>query len=242
MWLQRRRGNDCSGRSPRLVEINAELQALSGFHEKPAGTIRITAGDHSTETILWPKLAKFLPSYPDIKVENALDQGLTDVVEQRFDAGVRLGEHLAKDRIAVRVGPNIRFAVVGSPTYLATRPAPTAPQELIAHAGINLCLPMLSGLYAWEFEQDDRELSGRVDGQLVFNSIFQVLTAALDGFGLAFVSEDLAQPHLTTGRLDRVLGAWTSPRSRYHQYYPSRRQPSTAFTLLVEALRYRGPN
>jgi DNA-binding transcriptional LysR family regulator len=149
---------------------------------------------------------------------------------------------VAKDMIAVRIGPDIRFAVVGSPAYLATRPAPVAPQDLIGHTCINLRLPTLGGLYAWEFEQDGRELSVRVDGQLVFNSIFQVLTAAVDGFGLAFVPEDLAQPHLVSGRLERLLGDWTPPWSGYHLYYPSRRQPSAAFTLLVDALRHRGAN
>jgi len=227
--------------APRLEEIDAKLQALSEFRDKPAGTIRITAGTHPTETILWPKIARFLPNYPDIKVELTVDQGLTDIVEQRFDAGVRLGEHVAKDMIAIRIGPDIRFAVICAPSYFENRPVPVAPQDLIRHTCINLRLATLGGLYAWEFEQRGRELSVRVEGQLVFNSIFQVLTAALDGFGLAFVPEDLAQPHLAAGRLRRVLEDWNPPWSGYHLYYPSRRQPSAAFTLLVDALRHRGP-
>jgi DNA-binding transcriptional LysR family regulator len=224
---------------PRLEEIEAELEALSEFREKPAGTIRITAGDHPTETILWPKLARFLPNYPDIKVEIALEQGLTDIVAQRFDAGVRLGEQVARDMIAVRIGPDVRFAVVGTPSYFATRSVPMTPQDLVGHTCINLRLQTLGGLWPWEFEKDGRELNVRVDGQLVFNSIFQVLKAALDGFGLAYVPEDLALPHLATGRLRRVLEDWSPPWSGYHLYYPSRRQPSAAFTLLVDALRHR---
>jgi DNA-binding transcriptional LysR family regulator len=225
---------------PRLEEIEAELEGLSEFREKPAGTIRITAGDHPTETVLWPKLAKFLPDYPDIKIEISLDQALTDIVEQRFDAGVRLGEQVAKDMIAVRISPDIRFAVVGAPSYLAGRSLPDTPQDLLGHTCINLRLPTLGGLYAWEFERDGRELNVRVDGQLVFNSIFQVLNAALDGFGLAHVPEDLAQAHIAAGRLTRILEDWCPLWTGYHLYYPSRRQPSAAFALLVDALRSRG--
>jgi DNA-binding transcriptional LysR family regulator len=224
---------------PRLEEIEAELEALSELREKPAGTIRITAGDHATQTILWPKLSKFLPNYPDIKVEITLDYGLTDIVAQRYDAGVCFGEQVAKDMIVVRIGPDVRFAVVGSKSYFATRPTPITPQDLVSHICINLRLPTLGGLYAWEFEQGGRELNVRVDGQLVFNGIFQVLKAALDGFGLAYVPEDLAQPHLTKGLLKRVLEDWCPPWSGYHLYYPSRRQHTPAFALLVDALRYR---
>jgi DNA-binding transcriptional LysR family regulator len=225
---------------PRLEEIEAELEALSEFREKPAGTIRITAGDHVTETILWPKLAKFLPDYPDIKVEIALDQALTNIVEQRFDAGVRLGEQVAKDMIAVRISPDIRFVVVGAPSYFADRAWPVTPQDLVGHNCINLRLPTLGGLYAWEFERDGHELAVRVDGQLVFNGIFQVLNAALDGFGLAHVPEDMAQPHIAAGRLSRVLEDWCPLWTGYHLYYPSRRQSSAAFNLVVDALRHRG--
>ena len=225
---------------PRLDEIEAELEALSELREKPAGTVRITAGDHAVESILWPKLAKFLPDYPDIKVEIIVDYGLTDIVAQRYDAGVRWGEQVAKDMIAVRIGPDVRFAVVGAKSYFAKRPPPKMPQDLIAHTCINLRFPTHGGLYAWEFERDGRELKVRVEGQLVFNGIFQVLDAALAGFGLAYVPEDLAQPHLAQGRLERVLEDWCPPWSGYHLYYPSRRQPSAAFALLVDALRYRG--
>ncbi len=225
---------------PRLDEIEGELDALSELREQPAGTIRITAGDHAAETILWPKLANFLPNYPDIKVEITLDYGLADIVSQRYDAGVRWGEQVAKDMIAVRIGPDVQFAVVGSKPYFAKRPAPSTPQDLIGHTCINLRLPTLGGLYAWEFERDGRELNVRVEGQLVFNSIFQVFNAALAGFGLAYVPEDLAQPHFVDGRLERVLEDWCPPWSGYHLYYPSRRQHTPAFALLVEALRYRG--
>jgi DNA-binding transcriptional LysR family regulator len=225
---------------PRFEEIEAELEALSELREKPAGTIRITAIDYAADTILWPKLAKLLRKYPDIKVEIIIDYGLTDIVAQRYDAGVRLGEQVAKDMIAVRIGPDMRMAVVGAPSYFANRSPPGAPQELIAHNCINLRLPTHGGLYAWEFEKADRELKVRVEGQLVFNGTAQMLNAALAGFGLAYVPEDLALPHLAKGRLERVLEDWCPPFSGYHLYYPSRRQPTPAFALLVEALRYRG--
>src|SRR3954454_15243723 len=226
--------------APRFEEIEAELAALSDVREKPAGTIRITSGDHSVETVLMPKLAKFLPSYPDIKVEIIIDYGLTDIVAERYDAGVRWGEQVAKDMIAVRIGPDIRFAVVGAKSYFANRSPPETPHDLIGHNCINLRFPTHGGLYAWEFERDGRELKVRVDGQLVFNGIFQVLDAALAGLGLAFVPEDLAQAHVAKGRLKRVLEDWGAPWSGYHPYYPSRRQPPAAFALLVNALRYKG--
>jgi DNA-binding transcriptional LysR family regulator len=225
---------------PRLEEIEAELEALSELQEKPAGTIRITAIDYVADTILWPKLAKFLRQYPDIKVEITIDYGLTDIVAQRFDAGVRAGEQVAKDMIAVRIGPDARMAVVGAPSYFGKRSEPKTPQELISHNCINLRLPTHGGLYAWEFEKGGRELKVRVEGQLVFNGTAQMLHAALAGFGLAYVPEDLTQPHLAKGRLKRVLEDWCPPYSGYHLYYPSRRQPTPAFALLVDALRYRG--
>jgi DNA-binding transcriptional LysR family regulator len=189
---------------------------------------------------LWPKLAKFLTQYPDIKVEIAVDSGLTDIVAQRFDAGVRSGEQVAKDMIAVRIGPDIRIAVVGAPSYFKTRSEPKKPQDLIGHDCINLRLPTLGGLYAWEFERAARELKVRVEGRLVLNGTFQMLNSALAGFGLAYVPEDVAQPHLAKGRLKRVLEDWCPPYSGYHLYYPSRRQSSAAFALLVDALRHRG--
>ena len=224
---------------PRLEEIEAELDGLSEFREKPAGTIRITAGYHVTETILWPKLRTFLADYPDIKVEIALDEMLTNIVEQRFDAGVRLGEQVAKDMIAVRISPDVRFAVIGAPSYFADKARPRTPQDLLGHTCINLRLPTYGGLYAWEFEKDGHELAVRVEGQLVFNGIFQVLNAAVDGFGLAHVPEDIALPHIAAGRLERVLEDWCPSWTGYHLYYPSRRQSSPAFNLVVEALRHR---
>jgi DNA-binding transcriptional LysR family regulator len=226
--------------APRLEEIDAELAALSELRDKPAGTIRLTAAEYALDTLLWPKLAKFLRGYPDIKVEIVVDNGLTDIVAQRFDAGVRAGEQVAKDMIAVRIGPDMRMAVVAAPAYFKTRPEPKKPQDLIGHNCINLRLPTHGGLYAWEFAKGARELKVRVEGQLVFNGTFQMLNAALSGFGLAYVPEGLAQPHLAKGRLKRVLEDWCPPYAGFHLYYPSRRQSSAAFALLVEALRHRG--
>ena len=224
---------------PRFEEIEAELTALSELREKPAGTVRITATDYAADTIVWPKLKQFLPQYPDIKVEIIIDYGLTDIVAQRFDAGVRIGEQVAKDMIAVRIGPDIRMAVVGAPSYFGKRSSPKRPQDLIGHNCINLRLPTYGGLYAWEFEKGKRQLKVHVEGQLAFNGTFQMLNAVLAGFGLAYVPEDLAQPHLAEGRLIRVLEDWCPTFSGYHLYYPSRRQPSPAFALIVDALRYR---
>jgi DNA-binding transcriptional LysR family regulator len=223
----------------RFEEIEAELEALSELREKPAGTIRITAIDYVADTILWPKLAKFLPEYPDIKVEITVDYGLTDIVAERYDAGVRSGEQVAKDMIAVRIGPDMRMAVVGAPSYFAKRSPPKKPQDLTDHNCINLRLPTHGGLYAWEFEKGGRELRVRVEGQLVFNGTMQMLNAALAGFGLAYVPEGLSQPHVAAGRLKRVLEDWCPPFPGYHLYYPSRRHSSPAFALLVDALRYK---
>jgi DNA-binding transcriptional LysR family regulator len=225
---------------PRFEEIEAELEALSELREKPAGTIRITTGEHAAETILWPKLVKLLPKYPDIKVEIIIDLGLTDIVTERYDAGVRFGEQVAKDMIAVRIAPDMRMAVVGAPSYFAKRPTPRKPQDLVGHNCINVRLPTYGGLYAWEFEKGDHELKVRVEGQLVFNRLAQILDAALAGFGLAYVPEDMVEAHLAKGRLKRVLEDWCAPFPGYHLYYPSRRQSSPAFALLVDALRYRG--
>jgi len=223
----------------RFEEIDAELEALAELREKPAGTIRITATENAADTILLPKLAKLLRDYPDIKVEIVIDYGLTDIVAQRYDAGVRSGEQVAKDMIAVRIGPDMRMAVVGAPAYFAKRSAPKKPQDLTDHSCINLRLPTHGGLYAWEFEKGARELKVRVEGQLVLNGATQILNAALAGFGLAYVPEDLAQRHLDKGLLKRALEDWCPPFSGYHLYYPSRRQSSPAFALLVDALRYR---
>ena len=225
---------------PRFEEIDAELAALNELREKPAGTIRITTGGHAADWILWPALEKMLPRYPDIQVEIVVDQGLTDIVAERFDAGVRLGEQVAKDMIAVRIGPDFRMVVVGAPSYFAKRPRPKKPQDLTVHSCINLRLPTRGGLYAWEFEKNGRELKVRVEGQLVFNATVPTLNAALAGFGLAYLAEDLVQTHVARGRLIRVLNDWCQPFSGYHLYYPSRRQPTPAFAVLVDALRYTG--
>ena len=225
---------------PALEDIGAELASLSEWREKPAGTIRITTGEHPAEAILWPAFAKLLPNYPDIKVELTVDYGLIDIVAERYDAGVRLGEQVAKDMIAVRIGPDMRMAVVGAPSYFARRPRPRKPQDLTAHDCINIRLPTYGGFYAWEFEKNGRELKVRVEGQLVFNNIALRLSAALGGFGLAYLPEDQVQTHLAEGRLIRVLADWCPPFPGYHLYYPSRRQPTPAFALLVDELRYRG--
>jgi DNA-binding transcriptional LysR family regulator len=223
----------------RFEEIEAELQALSELRDKPAGTIRISATENAIQTLLLPKLEKFLPQYPDINVEITIDYGLTDIVAQRYDAGVRSGEQVAKDMIAVRIGPDMRMAVVSAPSYFEKRSVPKKPQELTEHNCINLRLPTHGNLYAWEFEKGSRELRVRVEGQLTFNGTFQMINAALAGLGLAYVPEDLVEDHIAKGRLKRVLEDWCPPYSGYHLWYPSRRQPSQAFALLVDALRYR---
>jgi DNA-binding transcriptional LysR family regulator len=225
---------------PRFDEIEAELLAVSELRERPAGTIRITATEFATEAVLLPKLAKLLREYPDIKVEIVIDYGLADIVAQRYDAGVRSGEQVAKGMIAVRIGPDMRMAVVGASSYFENRSEPKAPQDLIAHNCINLRLPSHGGVYAWEFEKGARQLKVRVEGQLVFNTTIQMLNAAVAGLGLAYVPEGLVKSHLAKGRLKRVLEDWCAPYSGYHLYYPSRRQSSAAFALLVDALRYRG--
>ncbi len=226
--------------APHFAEIEAGLAAISDLRERPAGTIRITAGEHSAETVLWPALARLLPDYPDIRVEIVIDYGLTDIVAERFDAGVRLGEQVAKDMIAVRIGPDMRMVVAASPAYFATHPKPEVPQDLTAHNCINLRLPTRGGLYAWEFEKKGRALNVRVDGQLVLNSTPLILTAALDGAGLAYLPETRVQPYLDDGRLVQVLDDWCEPFAGYHLYYPSRRQNSAAFSVLIDALRWRG--
>ncbi|MER9232257.1 LysR family transcriptional regulator [Mesorhizobium sp. M0622] len=224
---------------PHFEGIETELAALSELRDKPAGTIRITAGEHAADAILWPALAKLLPAYPDIKVEIIIDYGLTDIVAERYDAGIRLGEQVAKDMIAVRIGPDMRMAVVGAPSYFARRKRPQTPLELTDHACINLRLPTYGGIYAWEFEKAGRELKVRVEGQLVFNNIGLRMNAVLAGLGLAYLPEDQIRTQLADGRLVRVLADWCPPFPGYHLYYPSRRQPSAAFALLVDALRYR---
>jgi DNA-binding transcriptional LysR family regulator len=224
---------------PHLDQIDTELKALNKFRDKPAGTIRITAGEHAAETILWPAIGKLLPNYPDVSVEVTIDYGLTDIVAERYDAGVRLGEQVGKDMIAVRIGPDMRMAVVAAPSYFKTRRRPKTPEDLTSHACINLRLPTYGGLYAWEFEKNGRELKVRVEGQLVFNNLVLRLNAALAGLGLAYLPEDMVKMHFAKRRLVRVLADWCPPFSGYHLYYPSRRQHTPAFTLLVDALRYR---
>ncbi|MBB4478053.1 LysR family transcriptional regulator [Rhizobium etli] len=225
---------------PRIDEIETELAALSAFREKPAGTIRINAGEHAANAVLWPALKKLLPDYPDIHVEIIVDYGLTDIVAERYDAGVRLGEQVAKDMIAVRIGPDMRMAVVGAPDYFERRPKPLTPQDLTDHNCINLRLPTYGSVYAWEFERDGHELKVRVEGQLTFNNIALRLNAALAGAGLAYLPEDAVQAHLADRRLLRVLEDWCPPFPGYHLYYPSRRHASAAFALVVDTLRYRG--
>ena len=225
---------------PAFDEIAAELASLGEMRERPAGTIRITTSAHAAMSVLWPVLEKLLPGYPDIQVELNIESRLTDIVAERYDAGVRLGEQLAKDMVAVRIGPDLRMAVVAAPAYLAAHPAPRTPQDLAGHRCINLRQQTLGGLYAWEFEHDGRELKVRVEGQLAFNDVGMILKAAAAGFGLASVLEDHVEADLAAGRLVRVLEDWCPPFPGYHLYYTSRRQPSAAFALLVEALRYRG--
>ena len=224
---------------PLLDEIEAGMAALSEFRDKPAGTIRITTGEHAAHTVLWPALERLLPDYPDIKVELDLNNGLTDIVAGRYDAGVRLGEQVAKDMVAVRIGPDARMAVVGAPSYFASRPRPRTPEDLTSHDCISLRMQS-GGLLTWEFEKGDREVKVRVEGRLVFNSTLMALEAAVAGYGLAYLLEDRVQACLADGRLVRVLADWCPPFSGYHLYYPSRRQPTPAFALLVDALRYRG--
>jgi DNA-binding transcriptional LysR family regulator len=224
---------------PRFDEIEAEVEAVRQLRTRPAGTIRITATEFAIDTVLLPKLAPLLRDYADIKVEMIVDYGLTDIVAQQYDVGVRSGEQVAKDMIAVRIGPDMRMAVVGAPACFTSRPEPKRPQDLIGHNCINLRLPRHGNVYAWEFQKGSRELRVRVEGQLVFNGTAQLLNGALAGCGLAYVPEGLVQEHIAAGRLRRVLADWCPPYSGYHLFYPSRRQSSAAFALVVEALRYR---
>lgn len=225
---------------PLFDQIDTEIDALSALRDKPAGTIRITCTDYVIDTLLRPKLAGFLARYPDIRIEMSVDYGFTNIVEERFDAGVRLGESVSKDMIAVRISPDWRFAVVATPDYFERYGSPATPHDLTEHNCINMRLTSSGGLYAWEFRKNDRQLNVRVDGQLTFNSTIPRLNAALDGLGLACVPHDLARPHLEAGRLREVLADWCPTFQGYHIYYPNRRQASPAFALLVEELRYRG--
>ena len=224
--------------SPHLLEIEKELTALRDTRDRPAGNIRLTAGEHAMSAVLWPVLKPFMAQYPDINVEVTVDNGLTDIVDGRFDAGVRLGEQVAKDMIAVRIAPDMRMAVVGSAEYLQRFGVPETPEQLDQHRCINMRLPTRGGLYAWEFERDGRELRVRVEGQLILNSLPQRIDAAENGLGLAYVPEDAVQDALAESRLVRVLEAWCPAFAGYHLYYPSRRQHTSAFSLLIAALRH----
>lgn len=223
--------------APRVDEIESEMAALSELRDKPAGIVRITTAEHAANSVIWPALRSFLPAYPDVKVEITVDYGLTDIVADRFDLGVRLGDQVAKDMIAVRIGPDLRMAVVGSPSYFEKHPAPQRPQDLTEHDCINMRLPTHGGLYVWEFEKDGQALNVRVEGQLTFNSSTPRVRAALAGFGLAFVPEDMVRDHVKEGELIRVLEDWCQSFPGYHAYYPSRRQSSPALKLVVDALR-----
>ncbi|WP_153111017.1 LysR family transcriptional regulator [Propionivibrio limicola] len=225
--------------SPRFDEIETELAAIAEFREKPVGTIRITCTDYAANTVLLPKLPEFLAAYPEVKVEVVVDYGLSDIIADRYDVGIRQGDEVAEGMIAVRVGPDMRFVIVGAPSYLAKHPSPKKPQDLSDHNCINLRLPTHGGLYAWELKKGKREIKARVPGQLVLNGTYQMLNAAIGGGGLAFVPEDLAQAHVAEGRLCRVLEDWCPTFPGLHLYYPSRRQSSLAMTLLIEALRYK---
>ena len=224
--------------SPHLQEIAQEIAALRDSRERPAGNIRLTAGEHAMNTIIWPRIKPFMQQYPDIHIEVTVDNGLTDIVDERFDAGIRLGEQVARDMIAVRIGPDMRMAVVGSPDYLASHGVPQTPHELQQHRCINMRLPTKGGLYAWEFERDGEPLRVRVEGQLTLNCLPQRIEAAEAGLGLAYVPEDTIAEGVAAGRLQHVLADWCVPFAGYYLYYPSRRQHTTAFALLVEALRY----
>ena len=224
---------------PHFDQIEAEVQALGELRDKPAGTVRLTCTDDAIVTIFRPMLAGFLERYPDISVEISVDYGFTNIVEQRIDAGVRLGEALSKDMIAVRIGPDWRFAVVGSPAYFEGRSVPVVPQDLTNHRAVNLRLTTGGGIYAWEFGKEGRLINVRVEGQLVFNNIMPVLNSALDGLGLAYIPLELARPYLEDGRLVEVLADWCPFFQGYHLFYPNRRQASPAFAALVDALRYR---
>jgi len=225
---------------PAFSDIETRIEALGELRDRPMGTIRINSGEHAAHTILWPALERFLPLYPEVKVEITTELGYADIVERRFDAGVRLGEQVARDMIAVPIGPDVNMTVVGASAWFATHPQPVTPHDLTDHACINLRLPTRGGLYAWEFEKDGRQLNVRVDGPLVFNDMTLIQKAAEAGHGLAFLMSDQAAPAIAEGRLVPVLEDWRPPFPGYHLYYPSRRQPTSAFALLVEALRYRG--
>ena len=225
---------------PRFDEIESEIAALSAMRDKPAGTVRITTVEHAAETILWPKLGPVLKNYPDISIEIISEYGLKDIVADRYDAGVRLGEQVDRDMISMRIAPDFRFAIVGAPSYFEGRKQPVVPQDLTEHICIKLRLPTLGGFYVWDFQKDGREVKVRIEGRTAFNNIGLMRQAALDGYGLAYLPEDQVNVAIHEGELVQVLADWCPPRPAYHLYYPSRRQHSPAFALVIEALRYRG--
>jgi DNA-binding transcriptional LysR family regulator len=226
--------------APRFREIEQELDALTMLRDRPAGNVRITAAEHAALSVLQPALARILPRYPDVTVEIVVDYGLTDIVAERFDAGVRLGEQVAKDIIAVPIGPPMRMAVVGAPSYFARHARPETPRDLTDHNCINIRLPTYGGLFAWEFDHGGREVRVRVEGQVIVNHAGLRLASVLGGLGLAYLPEDQILDHVAQGRLIRVLEDWCEPFPGYHLYYPSRHHASSAFGVVVEALRYRG--
>lgn len=225
--------------APRIEEIEAKLASLSDFRDKPAGIVRITSTDHPIETVVWPKLRKVLRAYPDIQVEVTIDYGLANIVEDRYDIGIRFGDQVAKDMIAVRISPDVPMAIVGAPSYFKGRALPQKPEDLLNHNCITLRLATSKGVYAWELKRGKREVHARVGGQLTFNTQPQMLQASLDGFGLAFLPEDAVFPYIRKGMLQSVLKEWCPAFPGYHAYYPSRRQASRAFTVVVDALKHR---
>lgn len=225
---------------PAFNDIRSRIEALSALRQKPAGTIRITSSRHASETILMPVVKRLLAEYPDINIEISNDQKLIDLVAERYDAGVRLGEQVEKDMIAVRIGPEMRMVVAGSPAYFEKHPRPRTPHDLTQHTCINLRLPTLGGLYAWEFEKDGRPLNVRVEGQFICNDVPMIIDAAMSGLGLACLPNDHLEKFVAAGKLVKVLEDWCPPFPGYHLFYPSRRQASPAFALLVDGLRYRG--
>ena len=226
---------------PRIAEIEAEIAALTAFRDKPAGRIRITLSDHALTSVVWPKLRPVLAQYPDIEVELAVDNGFRNIVEDGFDAGVRLGEGIEKDMIAVRIGPDWRLVAVAAPAYFAAHPVPTHPRDLVGHTCINHRQETAGGRYAWEFERDGEELRVRVDGQLTFNSTQAMIDPVLTGYGIAYVPEDLVAGHIAAGELVLVLGDWSPAFAGYYIYYPSRRQTLPAFKVVIDALRHGRP-
>ncbi len=224
---------------PHFEGIAAEVSAISALRDSPSGHIRLVCPDDAVDLVFRSRLPAFLRDYPDIRVELIVDNGFTNIVERQFDAGVRLGEAIARDMVAARIGPDVSYTVVGSPEYFASRSVPVTPHDLTDHNCVNLRLPTSGGLYAWEFEKDGREFSVRVEGQLVMSNIGPAINAALDGAGLSYVPRDLVRRYLDSGELQEVLSDWAPTFQGYHLYYPSRRHPSPAFSAFVEAFRYR---